>query len=87
MNQTESVAESRWGVGLEKLTGGFVKKDWSGGSGGVCMCCAHGKCLNSVALVWLPDTSGGGRGHIKTEDLFIGTSILKSKETCFCVLV
>lgn len=34
MNQTESVAESRWGVGLEKLTGGFVKKDWSGGSGG-----------------------------------------------------
>lgn len=40
MNQTESVAESRWGVGLEKLTGGFVKKDWSGGSGG-CACVAH----------------------------------------------
>lgn len=30
MNQTESVAESRWGVGLEKLTGGFVKMGGEG---------------------------------------------------------
>lgn len=33
MNQTESVAESRWGVGLEKLTGGFVKRDSERGEG------------------------------------------------------
>lgn len=47
------------------------------------MCCAHGKCLNSVALVWLPDTSGGGRGN-KTEDVFIGTGIVKSKDVFLC---
>lgn len=52
MNQTESVAESRWEVGLEKLTGGFVETD--SGRGGAqmgCMCCTHGKCLNSVGVV------------------------------------
>lgn len=75
MNQTESVAESRWGVGLEKLTGGFVKKDSARRMGGGCMCCTHGKSLNSVVLFQLPDTS-------ETEDLLTGTSIVTSQR-CF----
>lgn len=37
------------------------------------MCCTHGKCLNSVVLFQLPDTS-------ETEDLFTGTSSVRSKD-------